>query len=349
MKPFETFRRRARSTPRRRRRGRLVSRARRRMRAVIRDRIARALAARRCGDAWTTTRGEWARAIRSRDISTDDAATTTTTTTTSTLRARMRALVRLVHPDVLASTHPALSRANEEALAHLQGTLDGVRRSTTPPSARVKRLVFHVRDDDVDEGGTRAVRFTLRTTGGDCRNVMKRDLGGLFAALGIEREFEWDEEDWRSTRTDEEVEEERRRRSEHAETSRSSGEEEVAQAYREQPAGKARGAETRDVHSALKDLDPALEAIAAVAWLPDAEKDVEEGERKRIVQYEVIPHLVREGWNLKGETLEAIWRGERDEKILLDGIDGGSALAVLAILKHTKNLERMYGPAPTQR
>ena len=90
------------------------------------------------------------------------------------------------------------------------------------------------------------------------------------------------------------------------------------------------------------------EAIAAVAWLPDVEKDAKEGERKRIVQYEVIPHLVREGWNLKGETLEAIWRGERDEKILLDGIDGGSALAVLAILKHTKNLERMYGPAPAQ-
>ena len=127
------------------------------------------------------------------------------------------------------------------------------------------------------------------------------------------------------------------------------GEEEVAQAYREQSAGRASGTrETRDVHRALKDLDPALEAIAAVAWLPDVEKDAKEGERKRIVQYEVIPHLVREGWNLKGETLEAIWRGERDEKILLDGIDGGSALAVLAILKHTKNLERMYGPAPAQ-
>lgn len=321
------------------------------MRAVIRDRVKRALATtttRGCGDAWTTTahRGEnWARRAHSRDASTDAAPQSS-----STLRARMRALVRLVHPDVLASTHPALSRANEEALAHLQGTLDGVRRSTTPPSASVKRLVFHVRDDGKRDG-TRAVRFTLRTTGGDCRNVMKRDLGALFAAVGVERDFEWDEEDWRWTRTEEEEEEERRRRSEHAETSRSSGEEEVAQAYREQPAGKPRGgggAETRDVHRALKDLDPALEAIAAVAWLPDVEKDVKEGERKRIVQYEVIPHLVREGWNLKGETLEAIWRGERDEKVLLDGIDGGSALAVLAILKHTKNLERMYGPAPTQ-
>ena len=312
------------------------------------DGIARAsVVARACAsfggttvDAFAFARWTGARAFVSADAM----------STSSTLRARVRALVRLVHPDVLMSTHPALARANEDALARLQGTLDGVRRSTRSPSARVERLVFHVRDDE-REGGTREVRFTLRTTGGDCRNVMKRDLGKLFAAVGIERDFEWDEEDWRTIRTDEEVEEERRRRNEHVETSRSSGggEEEVAQAYREQSAGRASGTrETRDVHRALKDLDPALEAIAAVAWLPDVEKDAKEGERKRIVQYEVIPHLVREGWNLKGETLEAIWRGERDEKILLDGIDGGSALAVLAILKHTKNLERMYGPAPAQ-
>ena len=102
------------------------------------------------------------------------------------------------------------------------------------------------------------------------------------------------------------------------------------------------------LRGALSSTGSGGEAIAAVAWLPDVEKDAKEGDRKRFVQYEVIPHLVREGWNLKGETLEAIWRGERDEKILLDGIDGGSALAVLAILKHTKNLERMYGPAPAQ-
>jgi hypothetical protein len=100
------------------------------------------------------------------------------------------------------------------------------------------------------------------------------------------------------------------------------------------------------VHEALKALDPALEGVAAVAWLRDASENADEGERKRIVMFEVIPHLVREGWNLKGETLEAIWRGERDEKVLLDGLDGGSALAVVSILKHTKNLERMYGPAP---
>ena len=40
-------------------------------------------------------------------------------------RARARAGA-LVHPDVLMSTHPALARANEDALARLQGTLDGV-------------------------------------------------------------------------------------------------------------------------------------------------------------------------------------------------------------------------------
>lgn len=263
-----------------------------------------------------------------------------------TLQRAMTALVRLVHPDVLASTHPELSRANAEALAHLQGTLDGVRKRRELPGARVRRLKFYVRDGDA---GTRAVPFTLRTTGGDCRNVLRRDLGALFASVGIEREFEWGEGDWSTTRTKEEEEEEERRRSSHAETSRSYEEPEVAQAYREQPPQKrSTQAQTWDLTDAMKELDPLLEAIAAVAWLRDSSENADEGERKRIVQFEVIPHLVREGWNLKGETMEAIWRGERDEKILLEGLDGGSALALLAILKHAKNLERMYGPPPTR-
>ena len=103
------------------------------------------------------------------------------------------------------------------------------------------------------------------------------------------------------------------------------------------------------MHAAIKVLDPLFEGIAAVAWLRDASENADEGERKRLVMYEAIPHLVREGWNLKGETMEAIWRGERDEKILLDGLDGGSALAVLSILKHAKNLDRLYGPPPARK
>jgi|TARA_B110000003_G_scaffold251606_1_gene265491 hypothetical protein len=274
-------------------------------------------------------------------------ATRATATATPTLRQSMTALVRLVHPDVLAATHPEHARANGDALAHLQGTLDDARGRGALPGARVRRLRFYVRDDARAEG-VRDVGFTLRTTGGDCRNVMRRDLGALFAQVGIEREFEWGEGDWGATRTETEAEDEGARGRGEGETSRSSETPEVAQAYREQTTTNAGGGgtRTRDVHEALKALDPAFEGVAAVAWLRDASENADEGERKRIVMFEVIPHLVREGWNLKGETLEAIWRGERDEKVLLDGLDGGSALAVVSILKHTKNLERMYGPAP---
>jgi len=261
------------------------------------------------------------------------------------LKQCMTALVRLVHPDVLAGTHPELSSANAEALAHLQGTLDGVQRGRELPGAKVRRLRFYVRDDAAGEAGVRAVPFTLRTTGGDCRNVLRRDLGSLFASVGIEREFSWGEGDWSTTRTEEEEAEEKRRRNEYAETSRSTSEPEVAQAYREpMPANASSGRRGMDVHEALKALDPAFEAIAACAWLRD--DDADEKERKRVVMFEVIPHLVSSGWNLKGDTVEAIWRGERDEKVLLDGLDGGSALAVVSVLKWTKNLERMYGTAP---
>jgi len=261
------------------------------------------------------------------------------------LKANMTALVRLVHPDVLSSTHPELAKANAEALAYVQGTLDGVQKSKTLPGAKVMRLRFYVRDG-ARANGVREVPFTLRTTGGDCRNVVARDLGSLFASVGIARSFSWAEMDWSTTRSEEEVEEENRRRREYKETSRSSahdeGDEEVPQAYRQpMPGNPSTREQPMDIHRAMKEMDTAFEAIAACAWLTEAD-----AERKRIVQFEVIPHIVNQGWVLKGPTLEAIWRGERDERVLIDGLDGGSALAILAVLKHAKNLERMYGAPP---
>lgn len=308
------------------------------------DRLARRLAG--------TRSGVMSALLVARDAASSRMKTTSTSSrggdssaTPRLLKQSMTALVRLVHPDVLAATHPDLSSANAEALAHLQGTLDGVQKRRELPGAKVRRLRFYVRDEAAGEAGVRAVPFTLRTTGGDCRNVLRRDLGALFASVGIEREFSWGEGDWSTTRTEEEEAEEKRRRNEYAETSRSTSEPEVAQAYREpMPSNASSGRRGMDVHEALKALDPAFEAIAACAWLSD--DDADEKERKRVVMFEVIPHLVSSGWNLKGDTVEAIWRGERDEKVLLDGLDGGSALAVVSVLKWTKNLERMYGTAP---
>ena len=76
----------------------------------------------------------------------------------------MTALVRLVHPDVLAATHPEHARANGDALAHLQGTLDGARGRGALPGARVRRLRFYVRDDARAEGG-RACSWSARGGG----------------------------------------------------------------------------------------------------------------------------------------------------------------------------------------
>lgn len=99
----------------------------------------------------------------------------------------------------------------------------------------------------------------------------------------------------------------------------------------------------RDVYEVFKALDFAFEGVVVVAWLRDASENVDEGEWKCIVMFEVILYFVCEGWNLKGEMLEVIWCGECDEKVLLDGLDGGSALVVVFILKYMKNFECMYG------
>ena len=117
-------------------------------------------ATREASDAAAMATARLARALATRATARD---------ATPTLRQSMTALVRLVHPDVLAATHPEHARANGDALAQLQGTLDGVRkRRERLPGAGVRRLRFYVRDDARAEG-VRDVGFTLRTTGGDCQ------------------------------------------------------------------------------------------------------------------------------------------------------------------------------------
>lgn len=55
----------------------------------------------------------------------------------------------------------------------------------------------------------------LRTTGGDCRNLVQRSLEGFFRDCGLPEKFEWAASDWsysiEAPPTEEEREELRRR------------------------------------------------------------------------------------------------------------------------------------------
>ena len=90
------------------------------------------------------------------------------------LREVLKNLVRVVHPDLFASSGPeGAAEANDESLKVIQGVLDAVTKSKSIPNAGIKRLKFYVKDADAPDG-VRAVPFKFKTTGGDCRNLGKR-------------------------------------------------------------------------------------------------------------------------------------------------------------------------------
>ena len=107
----------------------------------------------------------------------------------------MRRLVRAVHPDLFASGPVGASAVNDESLKTIQGVLDAVTKSRTIPDAGIKRLRFFVRDAEAPEG-VRVVTQNFKTTGGDCRNLVAKQLAALFAAVGVPSEFQWGEGDW---------------------------------------------------------------------------------------------------------------------------------------------------------
>ena len=73
--------------------------------------------------------------------------------------------------------------------------LDSVTRDKTTPNAGIKRLKFFVHDDESPEG-VRVVPFSFKTTGGDCRNLVARQLRDVMAKVGVPGDFRWDPGDW---------------------------------------------------------------------------------------------------------------------------------------------------------
>lgn len=66
-----------------------------------------------------------------------------------------------------------------------------------------------------EDGRFREVGLDLRTTGGDCRNLVQRSLEAFFRDCGLPEKFAWAEGDWsysiEAPPTEEEREELRRR------------------------------------------------------------------------------------------------------------------------------------------
>ncbi|CAL6279741.1 unnamed protein product [Bathycoccus prasinos] len=312
---------------------------------------------------------------------------------------------------------------NQNALAELNAVLDSITKEKKFPKTGVKRLKFYYvtrersdvvasrmkkkegegKEEEEDEGEKedelvlREAKFTLKTNGGDCRNVLKQSLRKLFAevleistseggggggssssnkrsgkksnnnsfsssssSLG---DFTWEASDWANEGTEEEQErerfhEERERQTEEYErmvakrereeringssnSSDSNSREKSSSSHASEKEMKQEQRRHEKLQQDLRNMDPLFEGIAFVPWLPENEAGKS---RKLSVVKEVVPKLQKNGWNLKKESLKEVWRGQRDRAVLLEGLDGASAAAMHAILRHSEIAEKQLGP-----
>ena len=251
------------------------------------------------------------------------------------LKDAMAKLVAKVHPDLFASGPAGAGETNDESLKAIQTVLDSVTRDKTTPNAGIKRLKFFVHDDESPEG-VRVVPFSFKTTGGDCRNLVARQLRDVMAKVGVLGDFRWDPGDWDVRDSSGYV---ARRHNpwsnvKGVDYSNSNGGDDAA-------GGRKRG----DLVAALKINDRLFEAIAAVPWIPEPHGD----DRVRAINEEIVPRLAKEGWALDRRVLERIWRGERDDASVMDGVDAASGLALQAIVKHARAFDRAYGKPARER
>jgi hypothetical protein len=160
-------------------------------------------------------------------------------------------------------------------------------RDSHPPAA-VRTLRFHV---EAKGGGTRIVQQTLRTTGGDCRKVVTVALSELFGQLGLPRTFRWGEGAWDVLSEDARAERDNRGGESSVDATPAA---EVPPAYDaaavaspRKPVLRDASGQPQDLAAALKGLDPLLNAIAVVPWLP---RDAEGAARRHYI----IHHVIRE-------------------------------------------------------
>ena len=255
-----------------------------------------------------------------------------------TLKDAMAELVSKVHPDLFASGPAGAGETNDESLKAIQTVLDSVTRDKTTPNAGIKRLKFFVMDDESPQG-VRVVPFSFKTTGGDCRNLVAKQLKDVMAKVGTSSDFRWDVGDW-EVRAD----------AGYVARSQNPWSNVKGTSYEHENDGEDGSIETNrrrrgDLVAALKIADGLFEAIAAVPWIPEPQGD----DRVRVINAEIVPRLAKEGWALDKDRVERIWRGERDDASVMDGLDAASGLALQAIVKHARAFDRAYGKPARER
>lgn len=249
----------------------------------------------------------------------------------------MKKLYFKVHPDRFGTAPEEVRRTNEDSFQRLSGFMGTIRaKEDHLPPADVQRLRFFVKEEG-DE--LREVELVLRTTGGNCKNVVAKSLGEFFAQVGLPERFEWDPGMWGYN-----LSLEQRRVTSHTDDEELYRQQEMLQEA-EELVSEARA--VRVTHAAcmregarpvalttppLPRSQQMLQAIAAVPYLGS------EHALARRAQNDFLRTLSERGYNLRG-AVERVWQGERDEDALVGGMNVVERRMVQEVVKFSKEFD----------
>ncbi|MEW5310810.1 MAG: hypothetical protein WDW38_002571 [Sanguina aurantia] len=90
----------------------------------------------------------------------------------------------------------------------------------------------------------------------------------------------------------------------------------------------------------IKGLDEVWEILASVPWLDD--NIIVEKELKGVAMFSLLGTLEEVGFGIRSQ-LDRIWAGERNDDIILEGVQPREQAALISIMYHTKQLETKHG------
>eukprot|EP00301_Raphidiophrys_heterophryoidea_P017930 c2928_g1_i1.p1 GENE.c2928_g1_i1~~c2928_g1_i1.p1 ORF type:complete len:197 (-),score=34.30 c2928_g1_i1:464-1054(-) len=112
------------------------------------------------------------------------------------LSQTLRQFIKLVHPDRFATT-PELQAVNQQSLQVLNEFLQHIKTKVDDshpyPAAQARNLEFFLKSENK---GLQKLRVELRTTGGNCHNLVNASLSSMFSRSGLDGKFEWDDGYW---------------------------------------------------------------------------------------------------------------------------------------------------------
>ena len=86
--------------------------------------------------------------------------------------------------------NPAYAEANDQSFQLLNGILSTVKLSNEFPPSINQSITFYVRTKaepsiNPPTGSFTQIKLTVRTTGGDCRNILQKSFQSLFEQAGL--------------------------------------------------------------------------------------------------------------------------------------------------------------------